>query len=334
MAFQHRSLTDQVIVITGASSGIGLAAARSAAARGARVVLAARNGAALDEIAQGIRQRGGTALPCVTDVSRREDVERLADEALRAYGRIDTWVNNAGLGIFGRLEEISDADHRRLFDVNFWGLVHGSTVAVRHLKAGGGALVNLGSIASDIALPLQGMYSASKHAVRGYTDALRMELMEEGAPVTVTLVKPASLDTPFPEHAKNYVGDRPTLPPPVYHPQDAADAILYAAEHGPRDIYVGGGGKVMSAVGQRAPRMTDAMGAYVMVGREFREGRDADPEGALYRAGRGGDVRGDSPHHVMRSAYTRATIHPGATGAVLAGLGVAAAALVARRIRG
>ncbi len=252
---------------------------------------------------------------------------------MRAYGGFDTWVNNAGLSIFGRLEEVSDEDHRRLFDVNFWGIVYGSTVALQHLKRTGGALINLGSVASDLALPIQGMYSASKHAIKGFTDALRMELQEEGAPVSVTLIKPASIDTPFPEHARNYMAQAPKLPPPVYDPADVADAILYAAEHGPRDLYVGGGGKLMSALRKRVPAATDWMGAQVMSRSQTAGAAGKRRDGALHAAGRDGAVRGGSPHHVMRSAYTRASINPVLTGILLAGATAAAASLLGRADR-
>jgi NAD(P)-dependent dehydrogenase (short-subunit alcohol dehydrogenase family) len=333
MQIRHKPLREQVIVITGASSGIGLATARAAARRGARVVLAARNAAALDDIAHDIQEHGGEARAVVTDVSSRADVEALAAEAVRAYGGFDTWVNNAGLSIFGRLEEVSDEDHRRLFDVNFWGIVYGSTVALQHLKRRGGALVNLGSIASDLAFPIQGMYCASKHAIKGFTDALRMELQEEGAPVSVTLIKPASIDTPFPEHAKNYMARAPKLPPPVYDPADVADAILYAAEHGPRDLYVGGGGKMMSSLRKRVPSVTDWMGAQVMSRTQKAGAAGPDRNGALYEAGRDGAVRGASPHHVMRSAYTQASVNPVLTGILLAGATAAAATLLGRSSR-
>src|SRR3978361_46860 len=153
---------------------------------------------------------------------------------------------------------------RQLFETNFWGAVAGSLVALPHLKRQGGALINMGSMASDRAIPLQGIYSASKHAVMGFTDALRMELLEEGVPVSVTLIKPASIDTPFPEHAKNYMARAPKLPPTVYDPEDVAKAILHAAEHGPRDVYIGGGGKMMSSLRKRVPALTDWMGAAVV----------------------------------------------------------------------
>ena len=324
---RHKPLSEQVIVITGASSGIGLATARAAAARGAKVMLASRNGEALADIAHDIQERGGEAQFVVTDVTSRDDLETLAAETIRAYGGFDTWVNDAGLSIFGRLDEIADEDHRQLFEVNFWGVVYGSTVALRHLRTRGGALINLGSVASDMALPIQGMYSASKHAIKGFTDALRMELASEHAPVTVTLIKPASINTPFPQHAKNTMDRQAKLPPPVYDPRDVADAILYAAEHGPRDIFVGGGGKLMSSLRGWAPGLTDWMGAHLMA--PMQQGHDpaSVSDDALYAAGQDGAVNGQSPHHVMRSLYTKAATHPLATQAVLAGLLVAGAVL-------
>jgi short-subunit dehydrogenase len=133
-------------------------------------------------------------------------VERIGQTAMERFGRIDTWVNNAGVGTFGRLEDISLEDHQRLFQTNFWGVVNGSLEAVKRMKLrGGGALINVGSEVSDAPVPLQGMYSASKHAVKAFTESLRMELQKEEAPMSVSLIKPAAIDTMFAVHAKNYM---------------------------------------------------------------------------------------------------------------------------------
>lgn len=332
MRRSQKPLRQQVVVITGASSGIGLAAARMAADQGAKVVLVARNGEALETIAAEIGSSGGEAVPVVADVGRREDLQRVADLTIGRFGRIDTWVNDAGLSIFGRLEEVTDEDHRKLFQTNFWGVVYGSLVAVPHLKRSGGVLINLGSVASDIAFPLQGMYCASKHAIKGFTDSLRIELEEEGAPVSVTLIKPAAIDTPFPQHARNYTDREPKLPPPIYDPHEVALAIVHAAEKPQRDIYVGGGGRMMSAFQAVAPRTFDRIGR-TMVAQQLRTEPPRNAAGALHSAGQDGRIRGDHPGYVMRrSYYTRAAINPAATG-LFAAAGLAAIILTRRSSR-
>jgi NAD(P)-dependent dehydrogenase (short-subunit alcohol dehydrogenase family) len=232
MAVQLKRLEDQVLVITGATSGIGLATARRAAERGARVVLCSRNESQLSETAAGIEERGGRIHAVVADVSRADDMERLAGAAIEKFGALDTWVNNAGVSFYGRWAEVALEDMRQVFEVNFWGTVHGSRAALPHLRSTGGALINVGSVVSDGAMPLQGAYSASKHAIKGFTDSLRMELEEEKAPVSVTLIKPSAIDTPYFQHAKNYMAVEPKPPAPVYAPEVVANAILQAAEHG------------------------------------------------------------------------------------------------------
>jgi NADP-dependent 3-hydroxy acid dehydrogenase YdfG len=322
-----KPLAQQVVVITGASSGIGLATARMAAARGAKVVLAARNEGVLQEIRAEIERGGGHALAVATDVTDRDAVEALARRTVERFGRIDTWVNDAGLSIFGRIEEVTEEDHRRLFETNFWGLVHGSLAALPHLKESRGTLINLGSVASDVAFPLQGMYCASKHAIKGFTDALRIELEEEGTSVAVTLIKPAAIDTPFAENAKNYTDRAPKLPPPVYRTEEVAEAILHAAENPRRDIYVGGAGRVMSAAQAMAPRLFDRVGR-TMIGQQLQDKPAEHHEGALYAPREGGNVKGGHPGYVMRrSLYTRGSLHPLTSAAVAVGVGFAAASL-------
>ena len=136
-----------------------------------------------------IEAGGGRAIYVVADVTKVDDLMNVAETAIRTFGGFDTWVNNAGIGVFDRLDQVSDADNRRIFDVNFWGLVYGTKIAAAHLRRKGGAIINLGSVVSNVGFPVQGMYAASKHAIKGFTDAYRMELQEAGAPISVTLVK-------------------------------------------------------------------------------------------------------------------------------------------------
>jgi short-subunit dehydrogenase len=326
-----KRLEDQVVVITGASSGIGLATARMAAAQGARLVLAARSEGALRQLTDEITRQGGKAVHVVADVRKREDVRKIARVAEEEFGGFDTWVNNAGISIYGRIEDVDLEDMRRLFETNFWGLVYGSLEAVKRLKRrGGGALINIGSVVSERGVPLQGIYSASKHAVKGFTAALRMELEDEGAPVAVTLVKPGPIDTPFTVNAKNYLGSEPQHVPPVYAPETVARAILHCAETPTRDVFVGGGGKGMAALGHYAPGVADSVMAAVMIP-GTHSGRPPRPreQNGLERPSECLAERGNYPGHVATtSAYTQATLHPLLTGAVIVGAGLAIGAMV------
>lgn len=316
----HKPLREQVVVITGASSGIGLATAKMAVKRGARVVLAARSG---DVLARVVEELGGPrcAVHVIADVGERAQVDAVAAQAERAFGGFDTWVNVAGLTVYGSLREISQEDHERLIRTNLWGTIHGSLVAAEHLRRRGGALINVGSVASDFAFPYQGLYAASKHAVKGFTDTLRMELLADGAPVSVTLVKPTSIDTPLPNRARNYMDREPSLPPPVYRPEEVANAILSVAIHPRRDIIVGGGGKAFIASKEFAPAVFDKL-APAIIALQKRNEPPKNPDGALHAPSRAGKVRGDAPTYVLRSSfYTRATLHPFASaGLIVAGV--------------
>jgi short-subunit dehydrogenase len=315
MKIKLKPLDEQVIVITGASSGIGLATAYEAAEKGAKLVLAARSEDDLVRITEEINKKGGEAIFVVADVGKKEDVEKIASAAKTYYGHFDTWVNDAGVSIYGRLDQVSDEDNRRLFDTNFWGVVYGSLVAARELKQRGGAIINIGSELSDMALQIQGMYSASKHAVKGFTDALRIELEEADAPVAVTLIKPAGVNTPYTEHAKNYMEKAATLPPPVYKPEEVAYAILKACVKPYRDIPVGGASKMMGTLNQIVPSAMDLL-SEKMMGTMQQDGSVRHYRDGLHQAAGGGRVHGDHDGVTMRSIYTRAILNPVLTGVV------------------
>lgn len=305
--WRPRPLRDQVIVITGASSGIGRATADLAASRGAAVVLAARDIDALELAAGAIRSRGGRALAVECDVSRPDQIEALAMRAIEHYAGLDTWVNNAGLSVYGRLDEVPIEDQRAVFDVNFWGLVSGSLTAARAMARDGGVIINVGSVASDRAVPLQGAYSASKHAVKAFTDTLRMELDEAGLPIAVSLVKPASIDTPFFEHARTYMDGDPRPVPPVYAAGEVARVIVRCAERPVRDVAVGAASRALAVSSAVAPRLTDLYMEKTMFAGQQRAPRPRPQTGNLEVPQPPHRETGDYGGHVMQtSAYTRA----------------------------
>ncbi len=322
-------MNGQVIVITGATSGIGLCTARMAASRGARVVLTARNHEMLDGLVTELNLAGEQAIAITADVAEPGALEIVASEAVRHFGRIDSWVNNAGVSIYGRLTDVPLEEKRRLFDVNFWGVVHGCRAALPYLCRTSGTLINIGSILSDRAIPLQGIYCASKHAVKAYTDALRMELEADQVPVQVTLIKPGSVATPYPQHARSHLEVEPRNPAPLYHPDLVARTILRCIERGDvREIEIGGTTHLLSFLARTFPRLTDLLMERGMTRME----RGADPEevepdrrDALFEEPFAeGSSLGKQPGHIhRRSLYTWARLHPellsGIAGTAIAG---------------
>ncbi len=280
-----KPINQQVMVITGASSGIGLATAILAAERGAKVVLSARSGETCSQIAEEINAAGGQAITLSCDVANRAEVDNLVSKTLEHFGAIDTWVNNAGVSIYGRLDEVAEEDSRDLFDTNFWGVYHGCLAILPHLKRNGGALITLGSEVSESVVPYQGMYTASKHAVKGFIDTLRVEVEElDHAPVSITLIQPTATNTPFPQHAKNYLPQEPKLPDPLDDPQDVAAAILDAAVTPTRSKKVGAMSKINTATAKLLPKLGDKIAAKIAGQQHYGE-KPRNPEGTLSHAG-------------------------------------------------
>ncbi|WP_075216626.1 SDR family oxidoreductase [Mongoliimonas terrestris] len=331
-----KPLRDQVIVITGASSGIGLVTARMAAARGARVVMAARNAEALAAVAEEIRIDGGTVATVTADVAVEADVDRIVRTATERFGGFDTWVNGAAVALYGFLDEVSMEDHRRVFDTNYWGVVYGSLKAVEHLRQKGGAIITIGSILSEIAVPLQGPYVASKHAVRGFTDALRQDLDAEHAPISITLIKPAAIDTPYVDHAKTLFNRQPKTPPVRYAPHIVARAILHCATHPRREMTVGGGGKLTVLMQRAFPAFYDYSVSSNWHTSQMRDAAVGDGDQAtrdnLHAPTRDGEERG-SPGLPARetSLYTEMRLRPVAA-LLLAGVALGVGYVVVTRV--
>jgi short-subunit dehydrogenase len=328
-----KKVSEQVIVITGATSGIGLTTARMAARKGAKLVLVARNEDALRQLADEINSTGSRAVYAAADVADENALRRAADVSINEYGRFDTWVNNAGCTIYGRITEVPVADMRRLFETNFWGFVYGSRIAVEHLSERGGALINVGSEVCDIAVPLQGIYTATKHAIKGFTDVLRIEVEADQLPVSVSLIKPTAIHTPIPQNARSYLRYEPHLPPPIYAPELVAEAILHCAENSVRDFMVGDTVPIHTAIGTYTPRLYDRINELIIDSVQ-NSGQPAQPDrpDGLYQTNSKLEERGSDDRLVLEdSLYQHYKIHPLLTAGIIAGSGLAIAGLLRSR---
>ena len=327
MSLKLKPLDQQVIVITGASSGIGLVTARRAAARGAKVVLVARSGDALDAAVTTITAAGGTATAFVADVGELGQVQAAAAHALARFGRIDTWVNDAGVAIYAKLLDTPEGEHRQMFQTNYFGAVHGANVAVPHLSRQGGALITVGSIAGDLPSPVMGAYAASKHAVKGFVESLRIELQTTAPNVSVTLVKPAGIDTPIGEHAANHQGGEALIPPPVYAPELVADTILDAAVHPRREITVGGAGRAQVLFAQHFPGLFEKLAPAMSKALTDPAKRQPTPDN-LFAGANAGRERSHDQEGRGFSLYTTAARHPKTVTALSVGALIGGATLL------
>jgi ABC-type multidrug transport system ATPase subunit/NAD(P)-dependent dehydrogenase (short-subunit alcohol dehydrogenase family) len=230
----------KVVVITGASAGVGRAVARAFAKQGARVALLARGTERLEDAAREVRELGGEAIMLPTDVADAAQVEAAATAAEGVFGPIDVWVNNAMATVMARTWDVTAEEFRRVTEVNYLGTVYGTQAALKRMRArDDGVIVQVGSALAYRGIPVQGPYCASKHAIVGFTESLRAELLAEDSAVHVTLVHLPAVNTPQFLWSRNKMDNKPQPVPPIFQPEVAADAIVWASEHRRREILVG-----------------------------------------------------------------------------------------------
>jgi short-subunit dehydrogenase len=312
---------DSVIVITGASSGIGRATAIACAARGAAVVLAARREDALKEAARECETAGGSALAVPTDVTDADAVRELARQAVERFGRIDVWVNCAAVTAFAPFQEIPLDEFRRILDVNVMGYVHGARAALPYLREQGkGVLINVSSVVSAVPQPYTQAYSMSKAAVRALGASLRQELWLDGARhVKVCTVLPATIDTPFFDQAANYTGRKAKAMPPVYSPERVARTIVDLIRVPRREVIVGPMGRNLVMQMKFAPGLTERqMALLVDKAHLYRTKPSPATDGNLFRPAPGtGSVSGGW-HGKRRTAVRRAAASAALLGGAVA----------------
>ena len=329
------ALDRQVVVITGASQGIGRETALQFATRGASVVVAARNREALNELARQVERIGGQAEVVVTDVAEAEQVDRLAQRAVDRFGRIDTWVNNAAVSVYASVDQLEPAEMEQVVRINLLGVMFGSRAAAMQMRRqGGGTIVNVGSALSERAVPLQSAYVATKHGIAGFSEALRLEMLHEETRIDIVLILPSSMNTPLFAFARSKLGVQPMPVPPVYEPGVVAEAILHVAEHGGREVVVGGWGKLLTVAQRLSPSLLDR---YMLQGaRAWRQQQRARPDDVrdnLFEPSTGpGSTTGEfGRDSKATSVYTtQLELHPGRKRAAVAVLLLGVLTLIRR----
>jgi NAD(P)-dependent dehydrogenase (short-subunit alcohol dehydrogenase family) len=230
---------NRVVVVTGASAGVGRAIARAFGARGCKVGLIARTQEALEHAAEEIRLAGGDALPLPLDVADAEAVQQAADRVAAKWGGIDVWVNDAMVSVFSPVSEMKPSEYRRVSEVNYLGFVHGTLAALSHMRPkDSGVIIQIGSALAYRSIPLQSAYCASKAAIRGFTDSLRCELRHDKSHVRLSMLQLPAVNTPQFDVVRNRLPGRPRPVGTIFQPEVIARAAVYASEHAPRELWI------------------------------------------------------------------------------------------------
>lgn len=257
---QLKPISQQVVAIVGASSGIGRETALEFARKGAKVVVSARSIDGLTTLLGEIHDLGGEAIAVPADVADFEQVKAVADKAAAEYGRLDTWVHASATGILANFDQITPEEFKRVVDVTLMGQVYGAMAALPHLKQEGrGSLIHITSVEARRSMPYQSPYSAAKHGIEGFLDALRLELIHEGHNINVTNIMPSVINTPYYNKVQTKLGVKPTGIPPYYQPELVTKAILHAAEHPTRDLIVGDVGRAADLLQKLSPQLMDSI---------------------------------------------------------------------------
>jgi NAD(P)-dependent dehydrogenase (short-subunit alcohol dehydrogenase family) len=237
----RKSNHGEVVVVTGASAGVGRAIVREFAKRGARIGLLARGEERLQDARHEVEELGGQALVLRTDIADAQQVEAAAEQVEAEFGPIDIWVNNAMTTVFAPIEDITPDEFKRATDVTYLGTVHGTMAALRRMRTRDrGTIVQVGSALAYRSIPLQAPYCGAKHAVKGFTDSLRCELLHDQSRIHLTMVQLPALNTPQFEWCRSKLPKHPQPVPPIFQPEVAARAVVWAAHHRRREVYVGG----------------------------------------------------------------------------------------------
>lgn len=336
MKIKLKPISDQVVVVFGASSGIGRLAALEFAKKGAKVVVAARSEDGLKSLVAEIEADGGEAFYLVADAADFEQVKSVAKQTVEKFGRLDTWIHSAAAFIFGTFEQTAPEEFERLLKVNLLGQIYGAKAALQYLRKNGGALIHLSSVEAHRTVPFQSAYGASKHGISGFVQALRVELEHDRIPVSVTEILPAAINTPIYDKGRNKMPFKPRPVPPIYHPQIVVDAILYASENPVAQLTAGGAGVGVVLAERFSPRFAEWMASKVaFIGQTTDEKASEDSFGNLFEPVENFDtIEGRfSDEQLMSDPVTWLATHPAEKTALLTVGGILGGLLAWRLLR-